>query len=93
MKVSFPDVDSTGKPNGKNAQATGVLTVKNAPEKPNMAPPTLTLMGASVITITEGESFVDPGAVCVENTGKQCNVLVSGSVDTNTPGTYTLYYQ
>jgi alpha-tubulin suppressor-like RCC1 family protein len=57
-------------------------------------PPSLTLVGANLMSLVTGGSFVDPGAtandVCAGNlTG---SILVSGSVNTAVPGTYTLLY-
>lgn len=56
--------------------------------------PVITLNGDSVIEIYMGSTFVDPGATAYdEEDGVISNsIQVSGSVDTNTHGTYVLAY-
>ena len=56
--------------------------------------PVITLNGDSVIEIYMGSTFVDPGATAYdEEDGVITNsIQVSGSVDTNTHGTYVLAY-
>ena len=56
--------------------------------------PVITLNGDSVIEIYMGSTFVDPGATAYdEEDGDISNsIQVSGSVDTNTHGTYVLAY-
>ncbi|WP_305983408.1 TLD domain-containing protein [Roseivirga thermotolerans] len=53
--------------------------------------PTIQLNGASSVFIATGETFNDPGATASDNCSAE--VEVSGSVDTNTPGSYTLSYK
>ena len=56
--------------------------------------PVITLNGDAVIEIYMGSTFVDPGAYATdEEDGDISNsIQVSGSVDTNTHGTYVLAY-
>ena len=56
--------------------------------------PVITLNGDAVIEIYMGSTFVDPGATAYdEEDGDITNsIQVSGSVDTNTDGTYVLAY-
>ena len=56
--------------------------------------PVITLIGDPVIEICMGCTFVDPGAtaVDVEDGDITNSIQVSGSVDTNTLGTYVLAY-
>ena len=51
-------------------------------------PPVITLNGESSMTITEGDSFTDPGATTDD--GEQ--VITQGTVNTATAGTYTITY-
>ncbi|MFI3286016.1 MAG: DUF5012 domain-containing protein [Rikenellaceae bacterium] len=55
---------------------------------------TLELLGESTILWSLGEEYVDPGYVAELN-GEDVSstVVVTGSVDTSTPGIYTLLYQ
>lgn len=56
--------------------------------------PEITLLGESQIIIIEGDDFTDPGCTASDNVDGDitANIVVSGSVDNNTPGTYTLTY-
>ncbi len=55
-------------------------------------PPVITLNGANPMTITQGETYTEPGATCTDNVDPTCNVVIAGTVDTNTVGTYTVTY-
>ena len=57
-------------------------------------PPELTLKGAKTITLTAGQSYSEPGYTATDNCDGDisANVTVSGSVDVNKPGSYTLTY-
>lgn len=57
-------------------------------------PPTVTLLGNNPITITQGDTFIDPGAVATdaEDGDITGNIVVSGEVDTENPSEYTLTY-
>lgn len=50
------------------------------------------LNGAQTMTVAVGETFTDPGATATAD-GRTVDVHVSGTVDTSTPGTYTLCYE
>lgn len=56
--------------------------------------PDLTLLGADTITLTEGSAFKDPGFIALDNCDGDLAHLVevTGKVDTNVPGTYTVHY-
>lgn len=80
--VSAGVVDSTGNPTSLSAEhAFTVDTV----------PPVITLLGDASITLTAGASFVDPG-VTVTDVEEDIPVTITGSVDNQAPGTYTLQY-
>lgn len=55
-------------------------------------PPTITLSGNSTIYVEYGDSFTDPGATATDIHDGNVQVGVSGTVDTNTLGSYTLTY-
>ena len=55
---------------------------------PDTTPPVITLNGDSTITLTIGDTFTDPGATA--DGGE--TITISGTVDTDTAGTYTLTY-
>lgn len=56
--------------------------------------PEITLLGEPEIVFTEGEEFTDPGCTASDNVDGDitANIVVTGTVDNNVPGTYTLTY-
>lgn len=54
--------------------------------------PVITLNGSPTVNLTVGDSYTEAGATATDETDGSVAVTVSGSVDTNTPGTYTLTY-
>lgn len=56
--------------------------------------PVVTLLGPSEMTIRIEDSYVDPGVIAIDETDGDitANVVVSGSVNTSTLGTYLLTY-
>ena len=61
---------------------------------PDTTPPTITLTGSSTVNLTVGDTFTDPGAIATDNIDGDItsSVLISGSVDTSSAGTYTISY-
>ena len=56
--------------------------------------PVITLLGNNPITIYQGSEFSDPGATATDNVDGDItsSIVVTGTVDTATIGTYTIYY-
>lgn len=56
--------------------------------------PSLTLVGTSTINHEKGSTYSDPGATAIDNINGNisANIVVTGSVDSNTAGTYILNY-
>lgn len=63
-----------------------ILTVVDA------TPITLTLIGGTLIGTPVNTVFVDPGYTIVDDYGSPVSVVITGSVNTNVCGTYTLKY-
>ncbi|KND51094.1 MAG: hypothetical protein AB202_01630, partial [Parcubacteria bacterium C7867-007] len=67
-----------------------------APEPTPPAPgaPTITLNGDAAVDIAQGAYWADPGATASDATGTDLTseIVVTGTVDTNTAGLYTLNY-
>ncbi len=61
---------------------------------PDTTAPVITLNGAATINITEGDSYTDQGATATDNVDGDitANIVTTGSVDTNTVGTYQITY-
>lgn len=51
----------------------------------------LTLKGSQYMSVVKGGTFTDPGATATEK-GAPINVTASGTVNTSTPGLYTVTY-
>lgn len=78
------------------ATATRTVLVGNFPpddldQPPATTPPTITLNGNAQVTVECGSSFTDPGATATA-CGSSVPVTTSGTVDTHTPGVYTITY-
>ncbi len=56
--------------------------------------PVITLSGSSTMNLTVGGTFTDPGATATDNVDGNLtsSIVVTGSVNTSTVGTYTLNY-
>ncbi|MGI9276709.1 MAG: immunoglobulin-like domain-containing protein [Endozoicomonas sp.] len=83
--VYFTASDSAG--NTGRAEAT--VTVSD------QAGPVITLKGDSSLTLNVGEGFSDPGATATDNVDGDLsgNIQISGSVDVDSVGVYTLTYE
>lgn len=74
-------------------QAGNTATVQRVVVVCDNASPILTLNGSTPVTITEGDTYVDAGATATDGGGDISDAIVTtGSVDANTPGTYTITY-
>ena len=62
----------------------------NEESNPNHANDVFILKGEPEITLTVGESYSEPGIICLSDAG--CSIKITGHVDTNTPGVYILTY-
>lgn len=73
---------------GNTTTCTQTITVHDT------TPPVVTLLGEEVVTIECHGSFDDPGATAVDNCvgDLTASIIVSGSVNANVPGPYTLTY-
>ncbi len=72
---------------------TVVVEEEAPPEpEPDTTPPVITLSGSATMTLTVGDTFTDPGASATDDVDGSVAVFTSGTVDTNTAGTYTLTY-
>ncbi|MFZ2523309.1 MAG: immunoglobulin-like domain-containing protein [Minisyncoccia bacterium] len=80
----------------KGLSATTVTRTVNVLERinPTNNAPVITLIGLNPITITIGDTFVDPGATAEdhEDGNITTSIVKTGSVDVNTVGTYTITY-
>jgi hypothetical protein len=54
--------------------------------------PTITLIGDSNMTLTVGDTYQEPGSTVTDDRNNNLSATASGTVDTSTPGTYTVTY-
>jgi hypothetical protein len=73
-------------PAGNLGSATRTVNVVDT------APPSVTLNGANPLVIECHSTFADPGATAVDACAGPVSVRVTGAVNPNAPGTYTLTY-
>jgi hypothetical protein len=71
---------------GNSATNTRIVTVVDT------TPPLVTLNGPASMIVECHSGFADPGAIAIDVCAGAVPVEVSGFVDANTPGTYTLRY-
>jgi|GEM_PF-2292203 len=72
---------------------TEVKTVEKLITAPDVTAPLIALNGSSVLNLTTGDSFVDPGARGTDAVDGNVTVTTEGSVDTSTPGEYLITYK
>lgn len=82
--ITYKAVDGAGNPTTKTRTVNVVDTT----------PPVVALVGASVIKVNFGDTFVDPGATSNDSCDGNISagIVVTGSVNTSAFGTYTLTY-
>ncbi|MBL4869067.1 MAG: BspA family leucine-rich repeat surface protein [Pseudomonadales bacterium] len=59
---------------------------------PDTTPPVITLNGDSSITVIQSDSYIEQGAIAIDDRDGLVDVTETGSVDTGTVGDYTITY-
>jgi len=67
-----------------NNEIPGGTTVDN--------PPLITLNGNNLTTLIQGQPYEEMGATAYDEKDGNVNVVINGSVDINTTGTYSIFY-
>ncbi|MBR9915765.1 MAG: DUF5011 domain-containing protein [Algicola sp.] len=69
-------------------------TVNLAAGTPDTTPPVITLNGASTINLEVGDTYNELGATATDNIDGNLtsSIVITGTVNTNTAGTYTRFY-
>lgn len=81
--LSYDATDDAG-----NAAETVTRTV----EVVDTTAPVISLVGDAEMTVTEGETFEDPGATVSDAADPDVEIVVTGTVDATRAGSYTLTY-
>ncbi len=81
------------KPKGCNIYVPS-LNSKNSGklDKYDTIPPVIKLNGSSSLYLKLGQEYKEMGAIAMDNVDGRLNVDISGEIDTNRVGTYTLFY-
>ncbi|MEX0917804.1 MAG: DUF5011 domain-containing protein [Candidatus Paceibacterota bacterium] len=87
---------------GSTASSTATTTASTTPSgggggstpQADTTPPVITLAGDATITLTEGDTYDEPGAAATDTKDGDltAQITINGTVDTDTAGTYTLTY-
>lgn len=85
--------DTTTASSTNTASTTPATTEETIPT--DTTDPTITLTGAATMTLTQGDTFTDPGTTAADETDGDltASITTSGTVDTTTAGTYTITYR
>ena len=70
------------------------LNQGTGPNGSDLTAPVITLTGDSIMTLTKGTAFVDPGATATDNIDPDltASIVATGTVNINVPGTYRVTY-
>ncbi|QHI37365.1 PII-type proteinase [Kordia antarctica] len=80
--------------NVSDAAGNAAIQVSRTVNVSDGTAPVITLTGSATMNLTVGDSFTDPGATATDNVDGNLtsSIVVTGSVNTNTAGTYILNY-
>lgn len=86
--LSFDVVDSHGE------SAITITRTVNVIDTDTDTPPVLTLLGEEEVSVEQDEPYLDAGATAFDQEDEDISsdILVTGSVDTSTPGDYVITY-
>lgn len=59
----------------------------------DLTPPDITLNGEEIISLQAGQAYDELGATVTDNSGEEIKLIISGTVDINMVGTYTITYK
>ncbi len=85
--LSYSATDSSG-----NTATIKRTVIVKAVSSTDTTKPTITLNGATSITIDKGVTYTDAGATAIDDTDGNILVSTTNNVDTNKEGTYTVTY-
>lgn len=90
-QITYSAVDTTG---NVGKPVTRTVIIEAAPDVENdVTPPELTLNGASTIRVELDGEYVELGATATDDVdGEITDITITGSVDVNTVGDYTISY-
>ncbi len=78
--------------NGSVVNNNGGNSNPPPPPAPDTTAPVITLTGDAVINLNVGDTYTEAGATATDDVDTSVAVVISGTVDTTTAGTYTIHY-
>jgi hypothetical protein len=93
-----PVVIKTGNNNGSSSGGSsgGSSSGGNGGSNPTVisdtTAPVITLNGENIINLTQGDIYTEFGATAIDNVDGSITIVIAGSVDISTIGTYTITY-
>ncbi len=88
--ITYSAEDSSG----NTASVSRIVNVTAAPTlTPDTQAPTITLNGASTVSVEKGTAYIEFGASAFDDRDGGVNVIISGIVNTSTIGIYTIVYR
>lgn len=82
--------DNSSSPSDINT--TEEYDINTTEEQLDTLAPTVTLVGESSMTLTQGELYIEYGAIASDNVDGDLKVNIEGTLNTQKSGTYTLRY-
>jgi len=73
-------------------KAINTFSIDNLETNGDSTPPVITLNGDSNITLTKGSNYIEQNATAIDAVDGRVDVIITGTVDTSTIGSYTLTY-
>ncbi len=89
--ITYSATDRTGNTSTKT-RTVKVIEETPPPVTPDTTKPVITLSGEAVISLSVGETFIDPGYAAVDDRDGNIKVTVNGTIGTSKAGAYTLTY-
>ncbi len=89
--ITYSATDSAGNTSTKT-RTVKVIEETPPPVTPDTTKPVITLSGEAVISLSVGETFIDPGYAAVDDRDGNIKATANGTIDTSKAGTYTLTY-
>ncbi|MFV2056209.1 MAG: immunoglobulin-like domain-containing protein, partial [Thiohalomonadales bacterium] len=82
--ITYTAIDSENN-TGMAARTVVIVSADNSP-------PVITLNGEGIITLAQGTTYIEAGASATDDVDGSIEVIITGNVDVNTLGNYTITY-
>jgi hypothetical protein len=77
---------------GAGVIALALLVGFSLTNRADTAAPVIQLSGSASMSLNQGDIYNEPGAIVLDNVDNGLDSIISGNVNTNVPGTYTIKY-